>query len=91
MTSKKIQVLEILMKFFIILMQFMPISNQGHLLIFVEVNVCFALSKASVTVKAVQRLHRLSSKSFNIYNLLNNSIKQFIHFSFYGLGLQIIN
>ena len=40
--------------------------HQGHVLIFVEVNVCFALSKVSVTVKAVQRLHRLSSKSFNI-------------------------
>jgi hypothetical protein len=40
--------------------------HQGHALIFVEVNFCFALSKASVTVKPVQRLHRLSSKSFNI-------------------------
>ena len=40
--------------------------HQGHALIFVEVNVCFALSKTSVTVKPVQRLHSIQFMPISI-------------------------
>jgi hypothetical protein len=60
---RKIQVPEILMNY---TLSVYADFHQGDALIFVEVNVCFALSKASVTVNGVQRLHMLSSKSFNI-------------------------